>query len=184
MLAADGLVKVLDFGLAKINAPFVDADDSTRIVAQTDAGTIVGTVAYMSPEQARGQAVDARTDIWSVGAVMYEMVAGRSPFAGASGSDMIAAILQHDPLPLPRFDPHVPQELVRIVSKTLKKNRDERYQTAKDLLLDLRNLKAQLDSGAQLAPAIAVDAVTPAREASGHARHGFWPRALCWWLAV
>jgi eukaryotic-like serine/threonine-protein kinase len=165
ILTADGLVKVLDFGLAKVSTPFPlteGQEDSTRTVAHTDAGTIVGTVAYMSPEQARGQSVDARTDIWSLGAVLYEMVAGRSPFAGISGSDMVAAILEHEPLPLPRFDPHAPQELVRIVNKALRKNRDERYQTAKDLLLDLKILKTQVESGGHLAsPALASAAAPP-----------------------
>jgi eukaryotic-like serine/threonine-protein kinase len=175
IITADGLVKVLDFGLAKICTPFPLTDgveDSTRTVAHTDAGTIVGTVAYMSPEQARGQSVDARTDIWSLGAVIYEMVAGRSPFSGVSGSDMVAAILEHDPLPLPRFDPHVPQELVRIVSKALRKNRDERYQTAKDLLLDLRNLKTQIESGTLPAPVDAASA--PVVGARPHASRVVW----------
>jgi eukaryotic-like serine/threonine-protein kinase len=113
-------------------------------VLRTDAGTVVGTVAYMSPEQARGQQVDARTDIWSLGVVLYEMVAGRSPFAGKSSSDVLAAILDREPDPLARFDPDVPTELQRIVTKALRKEREQRYQTTKDLQLDLQALRDEL----------------------------------------
>lgn len=101
----------------------------------------MGTVAYMSPEQARGKEVDVRTDIWSVGVCLYEMLSGRLPFAGETTSDMIAAILKSEPL----LVDSVPIELQRIVRKALQKERDERYQTVKDLLLDLRDLKRELE---------------------------------------
>ena len=108
MLRPDGLVKVLDFGLAKLTAPADSAESKQQTVMRTDAGTVVGTVAYMSPEQARGQQVDARTDIWSLGVVLYEMVAGRSPFDGPSRTDVLAAILDRDPAPIARFAPDLP----------------------------------------------------------------------------
>jgi eukaryotic-like serine/threonine-protein kinase len=143
MLRPDGFVKVLDFGLAKL-APlgreFAGAD-TTRTVVRTDAGTVVGTVTYMSPEQARGQQVDARTDVWALGCVLYELIAGRSPFQAASSSDVLAAILDRDPAPLARFEPEVPAELQRIVNKALRKQRTQRYQTMQDLLLDLQAVR-------------------------------------------
>jgi Tol biopolymer transport system component len=153
MLRPDGFVKVLDFGLAKL-APSpaeVAGAESTRLVLKTDAGVVVGTAAYMSPEQARGQEVDARTDIWSLGVLLYEMVAGRSPFAAPSGTEVLAAILDRDPAPLARFDPDTPAELQRMVTKCLRKERTLRYQVVQDLLLDLEALRddvrAQARSG-------------------------------------
>jgi eukaryotic-like serine/threonine-protein kinase len=142
MLRADGLVKVLDFGLAKLasTAPELACADTARTVLKTDVGVVVGTLGYMSPEQARGQEVDTRTDIWALGVVLYEMVAGRSPFAGPSGTDILAAILDREPSPLARFEPEAPRELQRISAKTLQKDREQRYQSMKDLLLDLRAL--------------------------------------------
>ena len=141
MLRPDGLVKVLDFGLAKLTASADSAAaESVQTALRTDAGTVVGTVAYMSPEQARGQQVDARTDIWSLAVVLYEMVAGRSPFEGQSRTDVLAAILDRDPAPIARFAPEVPPELQRIVTKALRKDRVQRYQTMQDLLLDLKAL--------------------------------------------
>jgi len=139
MLRPDGVVKVLDFGLAKVAPIAADGGDTTQALS-TRAGLIVGTVAYMSPEQARGQDVDARTDVWSLGCVLYELAAGRPPFAGTSTTDVLAAVLQSDPVPLPVIDATIPAELQRIVSKALKKDRSERYQTAQDLLIDLRAL--------------------------------------------
>jgi eukaryotic-like serine/threonine-protein kinase len=106
----------------------------------------VGTIAYMSPEQARALELDARTDIWSLGVVLYEMIAGRTPFAGTSTSDVLAAILDRDPPPLARFDPEAPPELQRIVGKALRKDRSQRYQTVQDLLLDLQALREDLQS--------------------------------------
>ena len=108
---------------------------------RTDAGSVVGTVDYMSPEQARGQPVDARTDVWSLGVLLYELVAGRRPFAGQSSSEVLAGILEHEPAPLARFEPDAPHELQRIVGKALRKDREQRYQVMKDLLLDLQALR-------------------------------------------
>jgi formylglycine-generating enzyme required for sulfatase activity len=113
-------------------------------MVHTDAGTVLGTAAYMSPEQVRGREVDQRTDIWSLGVTLYEMITGRCPFAGETRSDVIAAILDRDPAPLARFDPDVPSELQRIVGKALRKDRDERYQGMKDQLLDLQALRDDL----------------------------------------
>jgi eukaryotic-like serine/threonine-protein kinase len=145
----DGFVKVLDFGLAKLAPAASSAVESTPTAFCTDAGTVVGTVAYMSPEQARGQQVDFRTDIWSAGVVLYEMVAGRSPFAGSSSSDALAAILDREPAPLARFEPDVPAELQRIVTKALRKDRSHRYQSSQDLLLDLHELQDDVHAQAR-----------------------------------
>jgi serine/threonine-protein kinase len=139
----DNLIKVLDFGLAKLTEQQAISDeDATLAQVKTNSGVIMGTVAYMSPEQARGQQVDERTDIWSFGAVLYEMLAQKQPFAGETVSDAIAAILKNEPAPLGE---NTPPELNRIIRKTLQKNVDERYQTVKDLLLDLKNLKRQVE---------------------------------------
>jgi serine/threonine protein kinase/Tol biopolymer transport system component len=151
MLRPDGFVKVLDFGLAKLAAVAPPGADTTRLGVNTDAGTVVGTAAYMSPEQARGQPVDARTDIWSLGVLLYEMFAGRSPFAAPSGGDLLVAILQNEPPPLARFDPDAPAELQRILTKTLRKDRSQRYQMARDLLLDLQALRESPQSHARSA---------------------------------
>jgi eukaryotic-like serine/threonine-protein kinase len=151
ILREDGLVKVLDFGLAKLTeqseVALAATEDPTRELMRTTPGAVIGTVAYMSPEQARGREVDARTDIFSLGAVLYEMLTGRLPFAGETPSDMIAAILKVEPAPL---NAHTPLELQRIVRKSLQKNADERYQTAKDLLIDLKALKEEQDFTAAL----------------------------------
>jgi len=150
MLRPDGFVKVLDFGLAKLTLPAEsDVTEVTQTAFRTEAGSIVGTVAYMSPEQARGQPMDARTDIWSLGVLLYEMVAGRSPFPGQSSSDVLAAILQNEPLPVARFDPAAPAEVQRIITKTLRKDRSQRYQSVQDLLLDLQTLREEIQSQAR-----------------------------------
>jgi serine/threonine-protein kinase len=153
MLRPDGIVKVLDFGLAKLTektTPTTDSEAATVSRKATDPGMVMGTVQYMSPEQARGKTVDSRTDIFSLGVVLYELVAGRAPFVGESSTDVLAAILDKEPLPLLRFTDDVPAELQRIVSKCLRKERDERYQTIKDLLLDLRELRDELALEAKL----------------------------------
>lgn len=144
MIRDDGLVKVLDFGLAKLtlqkNEP-VDSDRET--VFHTTAGMIMGTAAYMSPEQARGQETDARTDIWSFGVVLYEMLAGKPLFKGETASDTIASILTRDPGPVY----NLPAKLDHILRKALQKDRDERYQTMEDLFLDLDAFKREPASG-------------------------------------
>src|SRR6185503_11564506 len=149
MVRRNGYVKVLDFGLAKLTETVdrspLDPDAATRVLVQTDAGVVMGTSHYMSPEQARGKPVDARSDIWSLGVVIYEMVAGRTPFSGETSTDVIVSITQKDPPPLARFAPSVPPELDWIVNKALRKDRDERYQTIKELLTDLRRVKQRLE---------------------------------------
>jgi eukaryotic-like serine/threonine-protein kinase len=154
MVRRNGYVKVLDFGLAKLTETIdrspSDAEASTRVLVQTDAGVVMGTSHYMSPEQARGKPVDARSDIWSLGVVIYEMVAGRTPFEGETSTDVIVAITQKEPPPLARFAPNVPAELDWIVMKALRKDRDERYQTIKELLTDLRRLKQRLEFEVEL----------------------------------
>ncbi len=149
MLRPDGYVKVLDFGLAKLaekshlSTP-ADSQVDTIAKAQTVPGTVLGTVNYMSPEQARGQVLDQRTDVFSLGIVLYEMAAGRIPFAGATRMDTLVSILEKDPVPLDQYAPEVPPEFQRIISKALRKDREERYQTIKDLLIDLKSLKEDL----------------------------------------
>src|SRR5689334_21588560 len=154
MVRRNGYVKVLDFGLAKLTETVdrtpSDAEASTRVMVQTDAGVVMGTSHYMSPEQARGRPVDARSDIWSLGVVIYELVAGRTPFEGETSTDVIVAITQKEPPPLARFAPNVPAELEWIVMKALRKDRDERYQTIKELLTDLRRLKQRLEFESEL----------------------------------
>ena len=146
MLRDDGLVKVLDFGLAKLTQPTTetDAEALMRSMVKTGSGMIMGTVAYMSPEQARGQAVDGRTDIWSLGVILYEMVARRLPFPGKTPSDRVVAILEREPEPLGHLRRGVPAELERIVGRALTKNRDERYTRVVDLAEDLRKVRATL----------------------------------------
>ena len=148
MIRPDGLIKVLDFGIAKLTEKKVepvDAEAATAIKAEgTSPGMIIGTAAYMSPEQARGKNIDARTDIFSFGIVLYEMLTGRQPFEGESAMDVIGSVLNKEPVPIQQLFPEVPQEIRRIISKTLKKDREERYQTAKDLLIDLKDVKQDL----------------------------------------
>src|SRR6266545_2544822 len=152
MIRRDALVKVLDFGLAKRTAPPIDVDTqvSNDHLVNTAPGVLMGTVAYMSPEQVRGLEVDARTDIWSLGVVLYEMVTGKAPFGGTTTSDVIVSVLEREPPPLTRHLPEVPLELQRIITKALRKDREERYQGVKDLLLDLKSLKHELDLKARL----------------------------------
>ena len=145
MIRPDGFVKILDFGLAKlVEQKAVGFEASTVKQNQTAKGVIMGTVNYMSPEQAKGEKVDARTDIFSFGVVLYEMIAGRTPFAGDSMSETFANLINSEPPPLARFSSNTPDELQRIVAKTLRKKRDERYQTMKDLLSDLKDLRENL----------------------------------------
>ena len=151
MSRPDGYVKVLDFGLAKLtektrgsDADRIDSQSDTLVNAHTEPGSLLGTVQYMSPEQARGQVLDHRTDVFSLGAVMYEMAAGRAPFACATSADTLVSILEKEPPPLDLNAPEFPSEFQRIVSKALRKDREERYQTIKDLLIDLKSLKEDL----------------------------------------
>lgn len=169
----DGLVKILDFGIAKLverdrpskscesvqdcsvsrtlalDEYATNADPllntATPTIECTAPGLILGTVSYMSPEQVRGQPIDARSDIFSLGVLLYEMIAGKAPFAGDTQADRIAAILDREPAPLDESRRDVPPELDEIVSKALRKDRETRYQSAKELLADLKDLKSELE---------------------------------------
>jgi eukaryotic-like serine/threonine-protein kinase len=153
MLRPDGYAKVLDFGIAKLTEQRLASDNrtgETTAALQTRQGLVLGTARYMSPEQARGQKVDARSDIWSLGVVLYEMVGGSPPFRGETPSDCIAAILTTEPPPLSGVLPDVPLKLESILQKALRKNSDERYQTIKEMLADLRALKGELEAESSL----------------------------------
>ena len=142
MIRKDGIVKILDFGLAKpIFEQRVGAEDETVRLVKTQPGMVMGSVRYMSPEQARGKDTDERTDVWSLGVVLYETLTGKNPFEGETVSDSLAAVIHVEPPPLE----DVPEELQRIVRKALKKKSSERYQSIKDLALDLRDLRAEVE---------------------------------------
>jgi serine/threonine protein kinase len=143
MVRGDGIVKVLDFGLAKPKnsvLPNEGADSS-----KTVPGTVMGSARYMSPEQARGLDVDERTDIWSLGVVMYEMLAGHAPFEGETTADTLASVIYKEPEPISHLLPNLPVELQRILRKALQKDREERYQSVKDLSLDVKDLLFEME---------------------------------------
>lgn len=153
MISRDGYVKVLDFGLAKLAEPAPDEPDPSALTvtsAHTDPGSIMGTVHYMSPEQARGLQTDARTDLWGLGVVLYEMISGALPFIGRTPSDVLSSILKDEPPPLARFNREVPEALEWIVTKALTKEVEGRYQTATELLTDLQRLKNRLGAEAEI----------------------------------
>ena len=173
MIRRNGYVKLLDFGLAKLTERTVDrssldAEASTRVFVQTDVGVVMGTSHYMSPEQTRGQLVDPRTDIWSLGVVMYEMTAGKAPFTGETSTDVLVAITQKEPHPLGRFSSEVPAELEWIITKAIRKDRDERYQTAKELLTDLRRLKQRLEFETELERSVSPEKLAAMTTVSDH----------------
>jgi serine/threonine protein kinase/Tfp pilus assembly protein PilF len=155
MLRRDGIVKVLDFGLAKLTRERqtleTDSLAPTQNMINTAVGMVLGTAHYMSPEQARGLEVDARTDIWSLGCVLYEMVSGRQPFLGPTTIDIMSGILNYEPESLLQYLPEGPRELDRIISRAMRKDRDDRYQNVKDLLNDLKDLKRQVETQSQRA---------------------------------
>lgn len=149
MLRQDGFVKVLDFGLAKLTERYEKGSDSeapTFHIFSTHSGALIGTTNYLSPEQARRLEVDERADIWSLGVVLYEMIAGRFPFTGETPSHVIVSILENDPEPLANSVPDAPPELEWVVKKALRKNREHRYQSIKELLIDLDEVKQKLNS--------------------------------------
>jgi len=154
-ITARGQAKVLDFGLAKMARPAPrEADSSTEL--RTAAGAVAGTVQYMSPEQALGQAVDARTDIFSLGAVLYEMATGRLPFPGSTVSETIAGILHSQPEAIARFNYDIPAELERIIRKCLEKEPENRYQSAKELAVDLRRVKRDTEAAQAVGAGLAL----------------------------
>ena len=164
----DGDLKVLDFGLAKLTespAFTTDSEAATRVQVKTNPGMVMGTVHYMSPEQARGQDVDARTDIWSLGVMLYEMVTGRVPFEGETPSHVIVSLIENESPPVARYS-EVPAELERIVTKALRKKKEERYQTASDLALDLKSLKQELEVDVRLKRSLGSDADRETRTSS------------------
>src|SRR6185312_4592313 len=149
MVRPDGFVKVLDFGLAKLTQTSPDSIYGEQTLDVTTPGVIMGTLGYMSPEQLRGQDVDARTDVFSLGAVLYEMVTGNAPFNAPTPTDSMVAVLHRDPSPVRNLRNEAPDELERILSKALAKERDERYQTVKDLAIDLKRLKQKMEADAE-----------------------------------
>ncbi len=159
MITPRGRVKVLDFGLAKVTQSagtpeqISDSEVATRV--KTSPGVVMGTVNYMSPEQASGKEVDARTDLWSVGVVLYEMATGRVPFEGTTPSHVIVAILEKEPLPLSAYVPNAPEALEWIVTETLTKDATERTQTARELMKKLQRLKQRVDAEAEVERSVA-----------------------------
>jgi eukaryotic-like serine/threonine-protein kinase len=153
MVRPDGYVKVLDFGLAKLSERLEATTKVSRLgfeAVKTQPGIVMGTVSYMSPEQARGYDVDARSDIFSLGVVVYELIAGREPFTGASDNDVIVALLNQEPPRLNHLIRRLPRELPGIVGRALVKAPDERYQQVAELQSDLKELKHRLELKAQL----------------------------------
>jgi len=150
MIRKDGIVKVLDFGLAKLTERYdssTGSEATTMAIVNTEPGAVLGTAAYMSPEQAAGRDVDARSDIWSLGVVLYEMLTARAPFEGPSKNHIIVAILDQEPLPISHFTQEAPEALELIVAEALTKDLEERCQTAKEMLGKLKRFKQRLDSG-------------------------------------
>jgi serine/threonine protein kinase len=160
MIRQDGIVKVLDFGLAKLardhQMPVSDPEAPTQSFINTEAGMVMGTARYMSPEQARGLDVDTRTDIWSLGCVLYEMITGRQPFPGPTAMDVMSGILSREPESLENHLTGETRELERIVCRALRKDREERYQTIKELLTDLKDLQNELGSQSKKTPTVRV----------------------------
>lgn len=144
MVRGDGYVKVLDFGLAKLSESFDESGKSGKAFPGKVPGIVLGTVSYMSPEQARGSEVDQRTDIFSLGIVLYEMITGRKPFTGLTTSEILDSILSREPQPVAGFLPDAPAELQRIISRALDKERDRRYSTMNELMHDLSELRHEL----------------------------------------
>src|SRR3989454_2340490 len=176
MIRRDGFVKVLDFGIAKLTKKYATAESEAPTLKQvhTAEGMVIGTAPYMSPEQARGLKVDARTDIWSLGVVMYEVVAGRKPFSGDTVADVINSVIEKTPAPLLRYASDVPEALEWIVSRALRKEKDARYQTANELLFDLKELKKKIEF-AKLTGEVNSPAVMPARVPASDAQTDVLP---------
>ena len=171
MITAERTVKVLDFGLAKLTDSGESSSESAETVAmegQTREGTVVGTAAYMSPEQAEGKPVDGRSDIFSFGAVLYEMLTGRRAFTGATRMATISSVLRDEPKPVSEIRGAVPKELERIIARCLRKDPDRRFQHMEDLRVALEEVKEESESGAAAAPV----------KAPGAGGERMWPAAV------
>lgn len=168
MLRPEGYVKILDFGLAKLTERHKSATTTTMptLLFHSTPGVVIGTAAYMSPEQARGIAVDERTDIWGLGVVLYEMASGRAPFTGETPTDVVVAIVERDQPPISQHVEGAPPELERIVKKALRKDRNERYQIAKEMAIDLRSLRRELEMNSMLERSITPGASTVREKAA------------------
>src|SRR6266700_3442990 len=156
MLRPDGYVKVLDFGIAKLaeqELPITLPRDEALFLVETNLGSVLGTVRYMSPEQACGAQVDKGTDIWSLGVVLYEMVTGHAPFPGDTPQDVMFSILEKEPPPLMHYIARAPAELQQIISKTMRKDRGQRYRSAHELLKALKDLRRKLEAELERAAA-------------------------------
>jgi serine/threonine protein kinase/Tol biopolymer transport system component len=160
VIRPEGHVKILDFGLAKLTERHKGAIHATMstLLFDSSPGTIMGTAAYMSPEQARGIPIDERTDIWGLGVVLYEMASGKPPFTGETATDVVVAIVERDQPPISRHVEGTPPELERIVKKALRKDRNERYQIVKEMAIDLRSLRRELEVNSLLDRSLAPDA--------------------------
>ncbi|HEY6187726.1 MAG TPA: protein kinase [Pyrinomonadaceae bacterium] len=162
MLRPDGYVKLLDFGLAKLietrSQEQYTMDEAPTLLIQTNPGMLMGTVTYMSPEQARGLEVDGRTDIWSLGVVLYEMIAGQVPFTGQTTTDMLVSILEHRPRSLSKAMPEIPIDVDRIITKAMAKRRESRYQSAGDFVAAIKSLRQEMEFKAKLARSLQLDA--------------------------
>jgi serine/threonine protein kinase/Tol biopolymer transport system component len=152
VIRPEGYVKILDFGLAKLTERHKGATHTTMstLLFNSSPGTVIGTAAYMSPEQARGVAVDERTDIWGLGVVLYEMASGRAPFTGETPTDVVVAIVEREQPPISEHVEGTPPELERIVRKALRKDRGERYQIVKEMAIDLRSLRKEMEKSSML----------------------------------
>jgi serine/threonine protein kinase len=152
IIRPEGYVKILDFGLAKLTEQHKSATTTTMptLLFHSTPGLVIGTAAYMSPEQARGVAVDERTDIWGLGVVLYEMASGHAPFTGETPTDVVVAIVERDQPPISQHVEGAPPELERIVKKALRKDRNERYQIVKEMAIDLRSLRRELEMNSML----------------------------------
>src|ERR1044071_6650350 len=168
IIRSEGYVKILDFGLAKLTERHKSATTTTMptLLLHSTPGVVIGSAAYMSPEQARGIAVDERTDIWGLGVVLYEMASGRAPFTGETPTDVVVAIVERDQPPISQHVDGAEPELERIVRKALRKDRNERYQIVKEMAIDLRSLRRELEKNAMLERSI-----VPGRGASASSEY-------------
>ena len=172
MVRPDGYVKVLDFGLVKLTE--LAASKTSQEMAKSQLGVAMGTLAYMSPEQATGEQIDHRTDIWSLGVVLYELVTGKKPFTGETRLETVNAILSSEPNPVTSIDATLPSELDLILSKALERDRELRYQTASDFRADIRRLLRMIDSGATASNGRPITSSVP----QFTRRTWFWPVAI------